>query len=110
MGQIKDESARSGRVLRKALAKAAPLHIRTVLTDNGKEFAGWLFGQWGRAASGQYEFDQLCAALGIEHRLTRVRRPQTNALFERFNGRMGESCTHRFESRDDLESTLKRCV
>jgi transposase InsO family protein len=34
------------------------------------------------------EFDQLCAELGIEHRLTPPASPRTNGLVERFNGRI----------------------
>lgn len=111
VGLMKDKSARSARAFFKALEKAAPFRIRTILTDDGKEFTDRLFASRERAASGQHEFDQLCAALGIEHRLTRVRRPQTNGMVERFNGRIAEVLrTHHFESRDDLQSTLKRYV
>ena len=50
-------------------------------------------------------------ALGIEHRLTRPRRPQTNGMVERFNGRIADLLrTHHFRSRDDLEQTLHRYV
>jgi transposase InsO family protein len=33
-----------------------------------------------------HEFDQLCQALNIEHRLIKPRTPQTNGMVERFNG------------------------
>jgi transposase InsO family protein len=60
-------------------------------------------------ASGQHEFDQLCAALAIEHRLTRPRTPQTNGMVERFNGRIaGILKPHHFMSGEDLEQTLLR--
>ncbi len=79
-------------------------HIRTILTDNGKEFTDRLFASRKRDASGHHVFDQLCTALGIEHRLTTVRHPQTNGMLERFNGRIAEILrTHHFESRDDLD-------
>ncbi len=40
-----------------------------------------------------------------------VGHPQTNAMVERFNGRIAEILrTHHFDGRDDLESTLKRHV
>ena len=45
------------------------MHIRTILTDNGKEFTDRLFGLRKRAATGKHEFDLLCSDLGIEHRL-----------------------------------------
>jgi len=41
-----------------------------------------------RAQSGEHEFDRLCSELNIEHRLTPPRSPQTNAMVERFNGRI----------------------
>ena len=108
---MKDKSARSAQTFLQALEKAAPFHIRTILTDNGKEFTDRLFASRQRDASGHHVFDQLCTALGIEHRLTPVRHPQTNGMVERFNGRIAEILrTHHFESRDDLETTLKRYV
>jgi transposase InsO family protein len=70
-----------------------------------------LFGSRARNATGAHEFDQLCEALGIEHRLTPPRSPQTNGMVERFNGRIAEVLnTHRFISAQDLEATLKRYV
>lgn len=41
------------------LERACPLRIRTILTDNGKEFTDRLFGLRKRAATGQREFDLL---------------------------------------------------
>lgn len=108
---MRDKTAQSARTFLKSLEAASPFRIRTVLTDNGKEFTDRLFADRSRAPSGDHEFDQLCTALGIEHRLTRVRRPQTNGMVERFNGRIADILrTHRFDSRADLESTLKRYV
>ncbi len=90
--------------------KAAPFRIRTVLSDNGSEFTDRLFNKQ-KQASGEHEFDRLCAALGIEHRLTKPRHPQTNGMVERFNGRISEVlATHRFDSAEDLAQTLTRYV
>lgn len=50
--------------------KVAPLKIRTILTDNGQEFMGRLFGSRSRQPAGAREFDLLCQALGIDHRET----------------------------------------
>ena len=48
---------------------------------------------------GQHEFDQLCANLDIEHRLTPPMRPQTNGMVERLNGRIEDVLqNHRFQS------------
>ena len=78
---------------------------------NGKEFTDRLFGARGREPSGEREFDQLCQALGIEHRLTKRRAPQTNGMVERFNGRISDILkTHHFHSGEDLRATLHRYV
>jgi transposase InsO family protein len=105
------------------LARAAPMKIIRVLTENGKAFTDRLFGPRKRAASGQHEFDQLCADLGIEHRLTPPIRPQSEPLsaigprtmasgmVERFNGRIEDVLqSHRFQSGEDLDQTILRYV
>ncbi|RXZ45045.1 IS481 family transposase [Crenobacter cavernae] len=109
--QIKsNKTASAARAFLTALQKAAPCHIRTILTDNGSEFTDRLFNQQ-KQPSGEHEFDRLCAALGIEHRLTKPRTPQTNGMVERFNGRISDVlATHRFESGQDLGDTLERYV
>jgi transposase InsO family protein len=104
-----DKSASAARAFLRELHQACPVRIQKVLTDNGKEFTNRLFGARERAASGDHEFDRLCTALGIEHRLTRPRSPQTNGMVERFNGRLSEViASHHFNGADDLETTLKR--
>lgn len=53
--------------------------------------------------------DRFCHRHDIEHRLIPPYRPQTNGMVERFNGRVSDVLnTHRFDSREDLETTLKR--
>jgi transposase InsO family protein len=110
--QIKaNKTAAAAKSFLAALHKACPIRISRLLTDNGKEFTDRLFGSREQGASGAHEFDQLCAALGIEHRLTKPRSPQTNGMVERFNGRIAEVlATHRFNSAQDLETTLLRYV
>ncbi len=106
-----DKRARSARAFLNALAAAAPCRIQKLLTDNGTEFTDRLFGSRARAPSGQHEFDRLCQELGIEHRLTPPRHPQTNGMVERFNGRIADLLrTHHFRSSEDLEQTLHRYV
>ncbi|ANX03372.1 IS481 family transposase [Immundisolibacter cernigliae] len=106
-----DKSARSARAFLSALATACPVRITRLLTDNGTEFTDRLFGSRARAPTGTHEFDRLCQELGIEHRLTPPRHPQTNGMVERFNGRIADLLrTHHFRSSEDLEQTLHRYV
>ena len=85
------------------------MRIRTILTDNGKEFTDRLFGLRKRAATGGHEFDKLCFELDIVHRLTPPRSPQTNGIVERFNGRIEDVLqSHHFRSGEELETTLHR--
>ena len=105
------KTAAAARSFLNAVAKAAPFKIQTLLTDNGKEFTDRLFGSRAKEASGAHEFDTLCEALGIEHRLTRPRTPKTNGMVERFNGRLEQVLrSHHFHSGEDLEQTLLRYV
>ena len=106
---FKAKTAANARRFLRDLERACPIHIRTILTDNGKEFTDRLFGLRKRAATGEHEFDKLCAELGIEHRLTPPKSPQTNGMVERFNGRIEEVLqSHHFRSGEELETTLHR--
>ncbi len=106
-----NKTAASARSFLDALHKASPIRITRLLTDNGKEFTDRLFASREREPSGCHEFDKLCSALGIEHRLTKPKTPQTNGMVERFNGRIQDVLnTHRFRSGQDLEQTLLRYV
>jgi transposase InsO family protein len=107
----RNQTAAAARAFLHAVNKAAPFRIRTILTDNGKEFTDRLFGWRAQDASGQHEFDTLCDSLGIEHRLTKPRTPRTNGMVERFNGRLAQILrTHHFDSAADLQTTLHRYV
>lgn len=93
------KTAANARRFLRDLERACPMRIRTILTDNGKEFTDRLFGLRKRAATGEHEFDTLCAELGIEHRLTPPKSPQTNGMVERFNGCISEVfATHSYSS------------
>ncbi len=108
---FKARTAANARRFLRDLERACPICIRTVLTDNGKEFTDWLFGLRKRAATGAHAFDALCADLDIDHRLTPPKSPQTNGMVERFNGRIEEVLqSHHFRSGEDLETTLHRYV
>ena len=100
------------------------MKIRTILTNNGKEFTDSLFGLRRRAASGKHEFDLLCSDLGIDHRLAPPQQPQTKGIplgdcvqspagqrVERFIGRIEEVLrSHHFRSGEELKTTLHRYV
>lgn len=104
-----DKTAASAKAFLNALHKVCAIKIVKLLTDNGKEFTDRLFASRERGPSGNHEFDQLCKALGIEHRLTKPRSPQTNGMVERFNGRVSDVLnTHRFVSGQDMQQTLVR--
>jgi transposase InsO family protein len=78
--------------------------VHTVLTDNGSEFTDRFGGDVRvRQArpSGRHVFDRLCAAHGIEHRLTRPCTPKTNGMVERFNRRLGEAISAQMQARHD---------
>lgn len=108
---FKAKTAANARRFLRDLERACPIHIRTILTDNGKEFTDRLFGLRKRSATGEHEFDKLCAELGIEHRLTPPKSPQTNGMVERFNGRIEEVLqSHHFRSGEELETALHRYV
>lgn len=77
-----------------------PHRVHTILTDNGSEFTDRMAGfdapvgrrpHRRRSPSGGHPFDRVCARHGIEHRLIRPYRPQTNGLVERFNRRLAEA-------------------
>ena len=103
------KTAANARRFLRDLHRSCPIRITKILTDNGKEFTDRLFASRARAPSGTHEFDQLCTELGIEHRLTPTKSPQTNGMVERFNGRISDVLkTNRFDSALDLEQTLMR--
>jgi transposase InsO family protein len=108
---FKSKTVANARRSLRDLERACPIRIRTVLTDNGKEFTDRLFGLRKRAATGQHEFDLLCADLGVEHRLAPPARPQTNGMVERFNGRIEEVLrSHHFKPGEEFQTTLDRYV
>lgn len=83
--------------------------IRSVLTDNGKEFTT-------HHASKDHKFERLLSALSIKHRLTKVRHPWTNGACERLNRTLLEEFyqiafrSKIYDSVDELNSDLLQFI
>jgi transposase InsO family protein len=106
MRTYRDQSEMSSTDFLRRLKRAAPMKIKTILTDNGSQFTD-RFTSRARTPSGQHVFDLACLSMGIEHRLCPPRHPQTNGMVERFNGRISEIVGQtRFASAADLDATL----
>ena len=103
-----DQTEASSTDFLRRLVRASPMRIVKVLTDNGSQFTD-RFTSKNKKPSGQHAFDLECGLLGMEHRLTPPRHPQTNGMVERFNGRISDLIRRtRFCSARDLEQTLQR--
>ncbi len=106
----------------RALIKAVPYTIHTVLTDNGTHFTSP-----GNACSAASEiqramdcgelflahaFEHACAQNNIDHRLTKPRHPWTNGQVERMNRTLKQATVKRFhyETHDQLRSHLSDFV
>ena len=104
-----DKTAATAAGFLERLHAKAPFRIRTILTDNGKEFTDRFCATGEREPTGRHVFDQTCTAHGIQHRLIKPRHPQTNGMIERFNGRVAEVLkSTTFASARHLETTLQR--
>jgi transposase InsO family protein len=81
----------------KALIKAVPYKIHTVLTDNGIQFAELPKNRTGPTALWRgHMFDRVCDENGIEHRLTKPNHPWTNGQVERMNRTLKEATVKRY--------------
>ena len=74
------------------LIKRAPYHIHTILTDNGSQFAK----QATTKGKHKLEFDRICEAHGIDHRLTKPYHPWTNGQVERMHRTLKEQTVNRY--------------
>ena len=102
-----DKSAAAAQIFLNNVIQKAPFTIIKILTDNGKEFTDRFCATGQREPTGKHLFDQTCAEHGIEHRLIKPRRPQTNGMVERFNGRIAEIVGQtRLTSAAHLQETL----
>jgi transposase InsO family protein len=81
----------------KALIKAVPYKIHTVLTDNGIQFTDLPKNRMGPTARLRaHMFDMVCDANDIEHRLTKPNHPWTNGQVERMNRTLKEATVKRY--------------
>jgi transposase InsO family protein len=108
---LSDKSSKSAKGFLKRLIDKAPFNISKVLTDNGKEFTDRFCATGEREPTGNHPFDQVCADHDIDHRLIKAKKPQTNGMIERFNGRIADVlATTRFDSSQSLSETITRYV
>jgi transposase InsO family protein len=86
--------------------EAHGLKLGAVLTDNGTEFCG----------TEDHPFEALLFHLGVEHRRTQVKRPQTNGFVERFHRTIldeffrVELRKKNFETLEELELALQEWI
>jgi transposase InsO family protein len=95
------ETATAAAFCERMAAHFAPCRVRVVLSDNGFEWTDRAAGRVKAKPTGKHPVDRFCAAQGIEHRLTRLRRPQTNGMVERFNRRISEALAAKQRIRDN---------
>ena len=92
---VTDRQAKTIADCLKRFLEAFPHKVHTILTDNGSEFtdrfAVDMKNKPEGKPSGRHPFDRVCAAHGIEHRLTKPFHPQTNGMIERFNRRIAQA-------------------
>lgn len=104
-----DKEAKTAAAFLDHLVQACPFKITKVLTDNGKEFTDRFCATGEREPTGRHVFDQVCRQHQIEHRLIPPKRPQTNGMVERFNGRIAELLKQaHFASLAEFTATLRR--
>jgi transposase InsO family protein/predicted DNA-binding transcriptional regulator AlpA len=68
-----------------------PHKVKKIITDNGFEWTDRCSGGVKEKATGKHPVDVVCGKNEIKHQLTRIRRPQTNGMIERFNRRVNEA-------------------
>jgi transposase InsO family protein len=87
--------------------EAVPYKIHTILTDNGIQFCEQTRNR-NTAYSRPMRFDMICAANGIEHRLTKPNHPWTNGQVERMNRTIKDATVKRYhyDSHDQLRTHL----
>jgi transposase InsO family protein len=70
--------------------KHFPHKVIKIVTDNGFEWTDRCSGGVKEKATGKHAVDLVCEENKVKHTLTKIRRPQTNGMVERFNRRVNE--------------------
>jgi IS30 family transposase len=84
--------------LKKIFARLPTTNIKSILSDNGKEFKG---------IKTQHAVEKLLVQMGIKHRYTRVRRPQTNGKVERLNRTVNQEFLTKIQFTDRIDRYLQ---
>ncbi len=89
------------------MLEAVPYQVHTILTDNDIQFAEQPRNSH-TAYSRPIRVDMICAANGIEHRLTKPNHPWTNDQAERMSRTIKDATVKRFHynSHDQLRTHL----
>lgn len=86
----KDQTAQTAVKFLREMQRSFPNFINKILTDNGLQFTRHKGDKKGHV------FTKTCAALGIEHRLTKPYHPWTNGQVERMNRTLKEATVKKF--------------
>ena len=68
-----------------------PYKVVKILTDNGFEWTDRCAGSVKEKATGNHPVDAICKKFNVMHKLTKIHRPQTNGMVERFNRRVNDA-------------------
>jgi transposase InsO family protein len=87
--------------------EAVPYKVHTILTDNGIQFCEQPRNR-NTAYSRPMRFDMICAANGIEHRLTKPNHPWANGQVKRMNRTIKDATVKRYhyDSHDHRRTQL----
>jgi transposase InsO family protein len=77
--------------------KHFPYKVIKIITDNGFEWTDRCSGNVKEKGTGEHPVDRVCMQNAIKHTLTRIRRPQTNGMVERFNRRVNEAIAQKIK-------------
>lgn len=90
------------------LIEDCPFKITKILTDNGSQFTYELLSEHLKPKNKSHQFDNVCKAHNIEHRLTKFKHPWTNGQVEIFNKTIKNNTTktYHYETIEELKRHL----